>query len=856
MKSSHSLDCILEETSPPISEHEGQKILNSLHSLDCIIEGKSPPSGQSGGQKILKSSHCLDCITEEQSLPSCQPEEQKISESSHSLDCVSEEESLQICQLEGQKIFTAPHWLDCVIEEKSLTNGHPEGQKILKSSHSLDCIIEEKSLMSGHPEGQKILKSSHSLDCIKEEKSLLSGQPEEQKISKSSHSLDCVSEEESLQICQLEGQKIFTAPHWLDCVIEEKSLTNNHPEGQKILKSLHSLDCIIEEKSLLSGHPEGQKILKSLHSLDCIKEEKSLLSGQPERQKILKSPHSLDCVMSDKLQPNHRSLGQKILQASSLLDSDMTIKSLPDSRSRSQKILEASLKITNETRLFNEKEQVSAWLDHISPSEEEHSLVFPDISLHEMHQEQKTVFNAKKNIAFNFNFVESQANESVSSAELVKSYARQANEKRRYDKKQACFYCKVLVSKSKRHLETVHANDIDAVAMSRMSKKKQEKEFERLRILGNFNHNVTVLREKEGNLIVVRRSVGRKHNSDYLPCIYCLGFYEQEQLWRHVRSCKHRPPSIGAQDDDLPISSIKSQSLMLLQGAGLHLNCATSKDDFDDLNEYVVRRMRNDETTAVVSNDEIILSFGNGLLDKKGMEKRHEIAGRMRQLARLLITIRDVTKTKVDLFTCLSGSWFDRVVCATRQLCVVQSETTIQGVKMLQKPSLGIHLGYSLLKCCAVKRGKDLRSNSTEIHQEASTFAELMSIEWNNKVSAGAQQTLKERKYDKVELLPLTSDLLTLREFVKKELACAKENLEAECSDANWKSLAALVFVAVTCFNKRRGGEVARMTLKAFTQRPAWKDIHSKEFTQSLTILELKLLERYIILVILFDVLV
>ena len=50
--------------------------------------------------------------------------------------------------------------------------------------------------------------------------------------------------------------------------------------------------------------------------------------------------------------------------------------------------------------------------------------------------------------------------------------------------------------------------------------------------------------------------------------------------------------------------------------------------------------------------------------------------------------------------------------------------------------------------------------------------------------------------------------------------------------------------MAVTCFNKRRGGEVARMTLKAYTNRPAWIDIHNLEFKRSLTALELKLLER------------
>ena len=519
----------------------------------------------------------------------------------------------------------------------------------------------------------------------------------------------------------------------------------------------------------------------------------------------------------------------------------------PDCRSRGQKMLAASLERTRGDKMVNDMEHVNAWLDNnevVASSVYEDSVVFPDIAKHAEIKSKKTLM---KN-PFTFEPSDYQSNSSILSdlRPAVPSYKRQTNSKRNYDKRQACFFCKKLVSKSKRHLESVHPNEMDLVSLARKSKKQQDIEYERIRVLGNFNHNVVVLREKVGQLIVVRRSVGIKTCSDYLPCIFCYGFFEQEQLWRHVRACIHRP---SVQDDEgesaLTISSIKSQSRMLLEGAGLHMNQVTSKNDYSELNETVIEKMRNDDVTSVVANDEIILSFGNGLLEKKGTEKRHEIGQRMRQVARLLMEVRRIEKKKVDLSTCLSGIWFDKVVFATRQLCVVQKETTIGGVKMLEKPSLGVHLGHSLLKCCAVKRGRSLKNNSVVEHEESTAFAELMGIEWNNKVSSGALQTLKERRFDKVEVLPLTSDLLILRNFVSKELVCAKQNLAENFNDANWKRLSNLVFVAVTCFNKRRGGEVAKMTLKAFINRPAWRDIHNDEFKKSLTILELKLLERY-----------
>ena len=70
-----------------------------------------------------------------------------------------------------------------------------------------------------------------------------------------------------------------------------------------------------------------------------------------------------------------------------------------------------------------------------------------------------------------------------------------------------------------------------------------------------------------------------------------------------------------------------------------------------------------------------------------------------------------------------------------------------------------------------------MKNNPVVEHEESTAFAELIGIEWNNKVSSGALQTLKERRFDKVEVLPLTSDLLILKNFVNKELVCAKQNL-------------------------------------------------------------------------------
>lgn len=76
----------------------------------------------------------------------------------------------------------------------------------------------------------------------------------------------------------------------------------------------------------------------------------------------------------------------------------------------------------------------------------------------------------------------------------------------------------------------------------------RKKHFKKLRHLGNYYHNLTVLETRKGELIVFRRpSANEKCDpSDFLPCSYCLGFLKRQELWKHVKSCKFKAKNIDA----------------------------------------------------------------------------------------------------------------------------------------------------------------------------------------------------------------------------------------------------------------------------------------------------------------------
>ena len=71
------------------------------------------------------------------------------------------------------------------------------------------------------------------------------------------------------------------------------------------------------------------------------------------------------------------------------------------------------------------------------------------------------------------------------------------------------------------------------------------------------------------------------------------------------------------------------------------------------------------------------------------------------------------------------------------------------------------------------------------LKEEAASFTEPFSSEWTDKVSSQSHQILKERKYKQTDILPLTSDLLKLKEKLNKELDVALAKLKQDPTPEN-----------------------------------------------------------------------
>ena len=112
-------------------------------------------------------------------------------------------------------------------------------------------------------------------------------------------------------------------------------------------------------------------------------------------------------------------------------------------------------------------------------------------------------------------------------------------DKRKFDKHHICLYCGKCVLKMGRHLCDKHSDKGEVKPILKMEKGSVERKdaLFLLTLKGNFLHNCHVIKEQKGVLLVIRRVGEDTDPLNYIPCIYCLGFIQKRQAYRHVESC-------------------------------------------------------------------------------------------------------------------------------------------------------------------------------------------------------------------------------------------------------------------------------------------------------------------------------
>ncbi|XP_052264132.1 uncharacterized protein LOC127867138 isoform X19 [Dreissena polymorpha] len=402
---------------------------------------------------------------------------------------------------------------------------------------------------------------------------------------------------------------------------------------------------------------------------------------------------------------------------------------------------------------------------------------------------------------------------------------------KRYDKINFCVYCKKAVkSKISRHLLT-HKERQKVLQIRLLPKKSKQREnlFTELVNEGNFKHNIDVISTGEGVLITARRENidQEKHHShqDYVPCVYCKGFYLKKLLWHHLLSCKMRPNDTKG-DNMTDTKNAVRKAKSLLYGC-LHTENEKAVAE-------MLRTMHDDDIKEVVKKDTIIKLFSSMqvcALGGKHIQKKndmHRISQNARTLARLVIKASEHLPM-VSLNKLLCKDNFDLVVNST--LSLSHNSVTVAN-----------KMGHLLGHCIMIKNGYSVRRNSNEMAEETRLFKVLFDAEWKYRVNAPMTRQKTVRDMNKLTCIPETDDLVKFRDYIKQIIENEVRVLRACPNPGSWTRLAKATMCRLYIFNKRRIAEVEDMLLEAYQNRPEWTG--TEEFRASLSDTEREFAKR------------
>ncbi|CAG9834563.1 unnamed protein product [Diabrotica balteata] len=359
--------------------------------------------------------------------------------------------------------------------------------------------------------------------------------------------------------------------------------------------------------------------------------------------------------------------------------------------------------------------------------------------------------------------------------------------------KNFCYYCETDVTNFARHITVHHSTEFDVIQIN----SKPINSLERKRLLAKLRNKGNYLKHEEDGPRKVRRSTVPGRSS--LPCDSCLGYFSSKLLYRHRKKCSGKSGSA--------------------QSAGQNILAGHIKVD-ERLKREIFPRMRADKISLEAKTDTLICAFGSRFLR---VHREYHFASvtsrKMRELARILIQLKKINPNIKSLFDALQPKYFDNIVQATQNASGYKSSND-----SFDAPSYAMNIVNSLKQCCdiainfVIKKAANYESiTAAEAEAQLRTMLHLFTTNWRYEISSQAANNLNLKRWNKITIVPLATDLKIMKDFLIDLSKKAATELQITNNKVSaYNTLLETSYCQVLLLNRRRPGELQRMKLDTY----------------------------------------
>lgn len=366
-------------------------------------------------------------------------------------------------------------------------------------------------------------------------------------------------------------------------------------------------------------------------------------------------------------------------------------------------------------------------------------------------------------------------------------------------KQHFCPFCKTLQTKFARHLALKHKNEQEVKKFLYLSKGNLQRKrmIAAIRKKGDYLHN-TQSELNTGILIVPRQQQKSSKNSaeDYMPCKNCKIFLSKKSIRFHIPYCD--------------MSRVKGTRNIISTGKRL---CGYIHESASEtLRRIVFPVLTDDIIVRSIKFDQLIITFGNKLCEKYTLTHQHDhIRAQLRLLGRLKIELMLLDKDITEFSEAFSPRKFDVLITAIKRVASWNPQ-----IMWYDHPSVAQNL-TTLIKKCANKLRVDYMKQ--EDYEKKSSVENFL-ILWNEEVPViinkkALEDQITQKRHKKV-ILPSKSDIKLLYDYLKKESYTCLKMLSKEFDNNAWLLLSQCTLILLQIFNRRRAGEIERLTLSDY----------------------------------------
>ncbi|EFN62016.1 hypothetical protein EAG_13014, partial [Camponotus floridanus] len=385
-----------------------------------------------------------------------------------------------------------------------------------------------------------------------------------------------------------------------------------------------------------------------------------------------------------------------------------------------------------------------------------------------------------------------------------------------------CPYCKKLQKKFARHLELKHKNISDVQKFIHFSKGNPERRkiIEKIRKYGNYLHN-TDADLNTGVLIACRRPQAKFKNTaeNYVCCNHCKGFFSKKTLRIHYKNCNP--------------AHEKGQKSQLIKGKQLmgYIHCRAN----NVMRRKVFPSFQDDDVSRSIKYDELLILFGNKLCNTYTLPHQYDmIRNYLRLLGRFKLTIKKINKNIIDFASIFHPQYYDDVIKAVKECANYDSE-----LQIFRTPYNATTLGTQLKKCARIQAAECIKRENFDGKKAVDDFMVLFEDDYPVTINKKVIEDQTNKRRVKQIILPSKSDIQKLYSYIKNLCEEAMEILQKGFDFNAWKKLIEGSLILVQMFNRRRAGEIERLSIENYENQetidnfnPDIFDNISKEFQE------------------------